>query len=730
MPQSQKTDWFDSNKPNWFDEVKQTEPVTEPVKQVAPQQSQFNKMMSGAPKIDINPNAPGYANAIAGVYNKLIQPMSTPLGGAMTGASVFMGPLARYAPGLVTGALRGLGIYGAATEIPHAASSMMKNGINAENSIDMLSGVAAGAGALGAKKVVSAFNKPKPGRMIDVEVRPEMTDAQIDSEFARRGAARDMVAGTPPEITPNGSITTPVQNKPVLTFKKPEPVPTELTPVQKLHEAIKQSVPLNKEQANIYSQERARRISEFENMPVTDQASANARMGALKGEMPKVKMEPLKLEQPDVDGLFADIGNHPRVIGYDSVKAHTGLTKLLSGAVPQRSELDQLTRVFGKEVVDSFVQRMPKLDRAKSFISEAVNLPRALMASMDVSAPFRQGIGMVHKKEFWTSFDDMFKSLGSDKAFRAVQESIQNKPTFKLAQDSGLQLTDLSGITSREEKFMSSWAEKIPGVKASNRAYVGFLNKLRSDAFDNLILNAEKAGLDPKNNLVLTKELAEFVNTATGRGSLGKLEKNAELLNNTLFSPRLIASRVKMLNPATYMNPNVSPIVRKEYLKSLLSIAVLGSGVVGLGVAAGGEAETDPTSSDFGKLKLGNVRLDPFGGYSQYLVGANRLIQNEQKSSTTDRSYELGSKFGLPTRLDVLGRFAESKANPVVSFVTGWLRGKDFKGQEFNVPKEVVNRFVPMMMGDLYDIWKDDPRLLPAVVPAMFGFGVQDYTER
>jgi len=37
--------------------------------------------------------------------------------------------------------------------------------------------------------------------------------------------------------------------------------------------------------------------------------------------MEKVKFEPIKLEQPDIDELFNTISNHPSSIGYNEIKA-------------------------------------------------------------------------------------------------------------------------------------------------------------------------------------------------------------------------------------------------------------------------------------------------------------------------------------------------------------------------------------------------------------------------
>lgn len=375
--------------------------------------------------------------------------------------------------------------------------------------------------------------------------------------------------------------------------------------------------------------------------------------------------------------------------------------------------------------------------KKQSAIAEAINFPRGVMASWDFSAPLRQGVPLIGKKAWWTSFDDMFKSWGSENAFQAVQKSIAEKPLFRprvgpgnkqlpsFADDAGLKLTDLTDLSKREEAVMSTWAEKVPGVRRSNRAYVAFLNKLRADTFEDLIKKGKVLGADGEANIPLAREIANFVNTSTGRGSLGSLEQSAVALNSTFFSPRLIASRLTMLNPHYYWS--ASPMVRKEALKALLSVATVGSTIGQLGRMAGGTVESDPTSSDFGKIKIGNTRIDPYAGFQQYVVLANRLLQGRTKSSISGREYNLGEEFGRPTRLDVLGRFAEGKLHPVLSFATGLLRGKDFTGQPFDVPQELANRVMPIIVQDIIELANEDPKLLPLAIPASLGMGIQSY---
>lgn len=410
-----------------------------------------------------------------------------------------------------------------------------------------------------------------------------------------------------------------------------------------------------------------------------------------------------------------------------------------------------------------------------SIVAEVFNLPRGIMASWDLSAPLRQGLPMIHKKEFWTALEPMGKSWASEEGFRASQDSIANRPLFKkrydavgkelpsFADDAGLKLTDLVDLSKREEAIMSTWAEVVPGVRRSNRAYTAFLNNLRADTFESLIKDAGIFMGDAKaieRNLPMARAIADFVNTATGRGKLSidipksmqplfgtdvkgrprtelSLESSAVLLNTGLFAPRLIASRIKMLNPMTYMM--APPQVRKEYIKSLFALTGFGMTILQLARMAGAEVSLDPNSSDFGKAKIGDkVRLDPWGGFQQYIVLASRLMSGKVSSSTSNKQYDLWNpKPGPydPSHTDILARFARGKTNPVINFAWALLdHQKEMSGKpmQFSTPNpfenSITQRFIPIFVQDVYQIAQEDPKLLPILAPAAgLGMGVQVY---
>jgi len=350
---------------------------------------------------------------------------------------------------------------------------------------------------------------------------------------------------------------------------------------------------------------------------------------------------------------------------------------------------------------------------------------------MDFSAPLRQGVFLVGNKRLWQNIPSMFKQFGGDEAFNAAMADIKSRPTFKLMKESGLALTDLGGrLVDREEAFVSTWAEKIPalgkGVRASERAYTGFLNKVRADVFDDLVKKYGDANIKLSENPKALKDIAKFVNAATGRGNLGQWTQAAPALSGIFFSPRLIAARANMLYPPFYIK--LDPLVRQEALKSLLSFGGIATTVAGLASMAGADVETDPRSSDFAKVKVDNTRYDILGGFGQYLTLGARMATNERKTASGEVQ-ELGKKYGSDTRLDVLLKFFVNKEAPIASYVTDYLRGSNAIGEPFDAKTAAVERFIPLIFQDAKELIEDQGAIgVPMALPGIFGIGMNTYT--
>jgi len=510
-----------------------------------------------------------------------------------------------------------------------------------------------------------------------------------------------------------------------------------------LNEEVK---PLNREQKAIYRKEKAQRFAKMRGVgeKVKGEAGAYAKRSQMAGEYTKVDIESLRnrLPQEEIDKLFDDLN----VLSQgDQLTAINGMERLLTGKVPRPSEVKILESVYGKELTDALIGNVSLFKKAVDLGLEILNVPRSLMASFDLSAPFRQGLwaGTRHPIMFSRNFKPMLKAFRSEKNYQALLNEIHARPTYELMEKHGLAITELGKMSSREERFMSNLAEMInlptgpkgerfakglgPGriVRASGRAYTGFLDKFRADLFDYMVQYGKKFGVadDPE----FLTDAAKFINRATGRGGLGYFERAAVPLNATIFSPRLMTSRLQLtLSPRYYVKMN--PVVRREALKNLFSFAGMALTVAGVGKLAGADVGFDPRNADFMKLKFGNTRYDFLGGFQQPIRAAAQMLSGKVISSTTGKEITLGEGYKPLTRFDIAQRYIEMKESPVASFVTGLMRGRNAIGEKFDVPTEVMNRFYPMVAQDMADIYRERGVVgLPMGLPAIVGLGSQTY---
>jgi hypothetical protein len=510
------------------------------------------------------------------------------------------------------------------------------------------------------------------------------------------------------------------------------------SPEQKIIQAINKATPLTEEQRALYTKARSERFAKSSAITTKGEAGFYAEKGALKGEMPKVEFAGIKnqLTKDDVDSLFKQVRDSSNLTYPGTLSGREGLVTILEGGVPVKSQLAELSKVFSSEFLNAVLNKRSTWTKILDFSKDAINVPRAIMASFDFSA-YRQAVFSAarHPGIFGKAFKGQFKQAFSEKAFQDIGKSIESRPNAALYNEYDLGLTGIGKLAVKEEAFATDLAGKIPLVgkiiKGSNRAYVGLLRTFRADLFDDMLLRNPEL----KSNPTALKELANLINNGTGRGDLpGFMKASAPLINGTLFSPRLMSSRLRLLNPFYYtkltkLGGIENAVVRKEALKSLFSFAATGMSVLGLAKAAGAEVGIDPRSADFGKIKVGNTRYDIFGGFQQYIRFATQMLTGETVSTTTGKVTKLGQGYKPTTRKDVLTQFAEYKTAPVLSFALALLEGQDFAGKPLNVPKEVALRFVPLVIQDMYDLMQEEDFItgLGMTIPGIFGVGVQTY---
>jgi hypothetical protein len=508
----------------------------------------------------------------------------------------------------------------------------------------------------------------------------------------------------------------------------------------KITNALRGAKALRRQQGKLYREERSRRSGAAMQAMHKEGGVAGFSAGKeeLKGQLPKLEFNALKdkFGQQEVDDLFTHVQQHEGLRPFEKIRTQTALKNAFEGQVPTRSEHELLSKVFGPQFAQEVRGSVSTFDRLKNAGLEIANIPRSLMASFDVSAPFRQGLiaGVSHPAMFFRNFVPMFKALGSERAYNAIMDDIASRPSYELMQRGGLSLTDLGSLSQREEQFISSYAEKIPGagigVRASGRAYTSFLNKMRADMFDHLTESATREGINTEDDQFL-KSLSTFINSATGRGDLGKLQNSAVILNSVFFSPRLLASRINFLNPMYYAK--LDPFARKEALKGVRNLIGTVGAFLMLAKMAGADVNPDPRNADWAKIKIGNTRIDLLGGFQQPVRLIAQVASGKVISSTTGDVLSLGPGFGSLNRQDIIKRFFEGKLAPTPSMVNDWMKGSDFQGQPFNVKRELIQHTVPLMLQDAFDLYKDRGSLPVAAAGyavGSFGVGMQTYGDK
>lgn len=494
--------------------------------------------------------------------------------------------------------------------------------------------------------------------------------------------------------------------------------------------------------------ERNRRITELENSikdwhklvdeekekPSVEKISAEERvLNQLKN---RYDAESEKLKAKIEDGDFGPEEKKVPLLQDPELKKSN--PKLVEEAAKARDTYEKLKEEREIRLIKKEAEARGSVKKGFDQAARILNTPRELMSSADFSAAGRQAAvatvahPRIALKAAKKMFANWYKTENFDRFFNEIKES----PDYEVMTKSKLALTDPHDpiLNAHEEAFGGSLAKKIPIigtiVDKSDRAYVTYLNAMRVEVFREGVQKLKDAGMTFENAEKEYKALAEWVNVSTGRAAIGDtLEKAAPLLNAAFFSPRLIAARLKALNPVYYAK--LPKAVRVMALRDMAAFIATNAALAAMAKYSGlADVELDPRSSDFGKLKVGNTRYDIWGGFQQYVRVFTQILSGQKKSTGTGAIKELnGSGAFGETKADVAQRFVRGKLAPVPSMVWDFLADRTVTGEKVNMKDEAIQHFLPLIYSDVKDAMDDQgiKALFTVGLPSVFGVGVQTF---
>jgi len=408
-------------------------------------------------------------------------------------------------------------------------------------------------------------------------------------------------------------------------------------------------------------------------------------------------------------------------------------------------------KITGRE----WTQKLASRDFFKSVghgLSVGSGILKSIQSSMDISAIGRQGI-----KDFWRilkgetnwaqnakqSFIDLAGKHGGKVVMREIMADVLSRPNALNGNYAKMKL-DIGNI---EEAYPEQLPEKIPVFgklyKRSEAAFVGFQYRTRADLADIHLKLAEKMGVDVANKTQL-EYIGKYINSFTGRGYLGSAERAAATFNNVFFAPKFVKSNWDFLT--LHQMSDTSPYVRKQAAMDAMRFVAGTASVLLLAKAMGAKIETDPRSSDFGKIRIGNTRFDITGGVASLATTATRLSLalissgyqlfggeplNATKSSLTGKLSPLTSGKGFQRNgADVLIDFTGGKLAPLAGIIfRDGLTGIDFERKPLTWKGLFLRSFLPIGIQNAMDNlpMKDKKLMVAAYLADFIGIGTSTY---
>jgi hypothetical protein len=201
------------------------------------------------------------------------------------------------------------------------------------------------------------------------------------------------------------------------------------------------------------------------------------------------------------------------------------------------------------------------------------------------------------------------------------------------------------------------------------------------------------------------RAIANYINVATGRGNLGAFEKHSGALSTVFFAPKLAVSRFEFLfgMPLTAGSGRTRGVIAEQYARYLVGLVV----VYGLSRMAGAEVGDDPTSSDAGKIRVGEkTRNDILSGLGQSLVFVSRMAGGVY-TTASGKAVDITGPAGKVTEGDVAWRFVRTKLSPLFSANVNLVTGRDVVGEPVTPKDAALDLVVPLVARDVAELYRE-----------------------
>lgn len=441
----------------------------------------------------------------------------------------------------------------------------------------------------------------------------------------------------------------------------------------------------------------------------------------------------LKTKTDKLSNAMVDVENAKIASGW-----RPGLGKNVAPGLRHKQHVAQQAKdALDNTIFKEVLKNKTRLEKGVYYYRNIAGVSRAIMTADYTSALLRQG-GLLFFGDPRRSFrimGDVVRASKSDESYFTLMQDIRERPNAELYVQSKLGLTDIKSpkMENLEEAYMSQWTDKIPILNHSQRAYVYFLNRLRADTFD---IMSDKLGRAGNVTVEQAKGISNFINVFTGRGRIpGQYAGAIAGLNELFFAPRYVLSRFQAVTfqPLRYAkDPAVRKLIATEYAKTLIGYGIVYGLVSTAGQAAGVTVEKNPLSSDFGKIKIGNTRIDLLSGVAQTLTFLGRTLLAHTKTEAGQIEKLYGTRaFTARKYGDVLWKFVWSKFAPVpASFVNAMGREK-VTGEKTTPLAEAAGLVLPMNGNDILKamIAQGVPFAVAAAILTNFGVSVNTYAQ-